>query len=190
MTGVDHGDRVGLVEAVQEVVSKTATALGIARPTVESHLRALEITHAIVMVRPFHGGGGKELVKMPKVYGFDTGFVSFVHGWDPLRPGDFGVLWEHLMLEDLQARLPDVRVCYWRDKAGHEVDFVLARARGEVDAIECKWDPRTFDASSLEIFRSHYPKGRNYLMTPHDGPPYVKRARKLEITVGSIHGAG
>ena len=60
------------------------------------------------------------------------------------------------------------------------MDFVLARARGEVDAI---------DASSLEIFRSHYPKGRNYLMTPHDGPAYVKRLRKLEITVGSMPGA-
>ena len=78
---------------------------------------------------------------------------------------------------------------YWRDKGGHEVDFVLARARGEVDAIECTWDPRTFDASALEIFRSHYPKGRNHLMTPHDGPAYVKRVRKLEMTVGSMPGA-
>jgi predicted AAA+ superfamily ATPase len=57
-------------------VTKTATALGITRPTVESHLRALEITHAVTFVRPFHGGGQHELVKMPKVYGFDTGFVS------------------------------------------------------------------------------------------------------------------
>lgn len=166
-------------------VSKTAAALGIARPTVESHLRALEITHAITLVRPFHGGGRQELVKMPKAYGFDTGFVSFVRGWDPLRPDDYGVLWEHLVLEDLQAHVPDVRVCYWRDKAGHEVDFVLARARGEVDVVECKWDPTTFDASSLEIFRSYYPRGRNYLVTPHDGPAYVKRMRKMEITVGS-----
>jgi hypothetical protein len=70
------------------------------------------------------------------------------------------------------------------------VDFVLAGRRGEVDAVECKWDPRTFDASSLEIFRAHYPKGRNYLMTPHEGPSYVKRVRKLELTVGAMPGAG
>ncbi|MCK7476982.1 MAG: DUF4143 domain-containing protein [Candidatus Moduliflexus flocculans] len=31
-------------------------------------LRALEMTHAITVVKPFHGGGRKELVKMPKVY--------------------------------------------------------------------------------------------------------------------------
>ena len=36
-------------------VSKTATALRITRPTVESHPH--------VRVRPFHGGGRKELVK-------------------------------------------------------------------------------------------------------------------------------
>ena len=66
-------------------VTKTAAALGITRPTVESHLQALEITHALTLVRPFHGGGQKELVKQPKVYGFDTGFVSFARGWESLR---------------------------------------------------------------------------------------------------------
>lgn len=47
--------------------TKTAGALGIGRPTVESHLRALEITHAVKIVRPFFGGGRKEIIKMPKV---------------------------------------------------------------------------------------------------------------------------
>jgi len=37
--------------------TKTASALGISRPTVESHLQALEITQALTLVRPFHGGG-------------------------------------------------------------------------------------------------------------------------------------
>ena len=69
-------------------VTKTAKALGITRPTVESHLSALEITHAVALVRPFHGGGQRELVKQPKMYAFDTGFVSYARGWNPLRPED------------------------------------------------------------------------------------------------------
>ena len=164
-------------------VTKTATAIGITRPTVESHLRALEITHAVTVVRPFHGGGQHELTKMPKVYGFDTGFVSFARGWDPLRHDDLGALWEHFVLEYLQAHLPDTPARYWRDKAGREVDFVIARRRDEVDAVECKWDPRAYDRAGLEIFRRYYPKGRNYLVTPSGEMPYTKTFGNLEVRV-------
>lgn len=164
-------------------VTKTATALGIARPTVESHVRALGITQAVTLVRPFHGGGQHEIVKQPKVYAFDTGFVSFARGWDPLRPEDFGSLWEHLVLEQLQANFPDSPARYWRDKSGREVDFVLAHRRDEVDAIECKWDPGAFDGSALQTFRSCYPKGRNYLVTPGAEPGYTKRLGSLEVRV-------
>jgi hypothetical protein len=56
--------------------SKAASAVGVARQTVEAHLRALELTHAITVVRPFHGGGQTELVKQPKVYGSPDGLLS------------------------------------------------------------------------------------------------------------------
>jgi predicted AAA+ superfamily ATPase len=164
-------------------VTRASSVLGIARPTVESHLRALEITHAAALVRPFHGGGQQELVKQPKVYAFDTGFVSFARGWDPLRPDDFGTLWEHVVLEHLQAHFVDAAIHYWRTKAGHEIDFVLARRRDEVDAIECKWDPGTFDSSAMKVFRGYYPKGRNYLVTPSGDPAYAKRYGSLKVRV-------
>lgn len=164
-------------------VTKTATALGIARPTVESHLQALQVTHALTLLRPFHGGGQNELVKQPKLYAFDTGFVSFARGWDPLRNEDYGILWEHLVLEHLQAHFPDEALRYWRDKQGREVDFVIARRRDEVDAIECKWNAAAFDAAALKVFRGHYPKGRNYLVTPSAAQAYAKRFDDIEVTV-------
>lgn len=164
-------------------VTAAARALGITRPTVESHLRALETTHAASVVRPFHGGGQNELAKQPKVYGFDTGMVSFARGWDPLRQEDFGVLWEHLVLEHLQAHFPDTPVRYWRDKARHELDFVLAHRRDAVDVVECKWDPSAFDSSALRVFRGYYPKGRNYLVTPSGDPAYTKRFGTLHVRV-------
>ena len=164
-------------------VTRTATALGITRPTVESHLSALEITNAVTLVRPFHGGGQGEIVKMPKLYGFDTGFVSFARGWDPLRPEDFGHLWEHLVLEHLQAALPDTQLRYWRDKGGREIDFVLARNRDEVDAIECKWDPAAFDPTSLRMFRAFYPRERNYLLTPSGVPAYMKEYGGIDVRI-------
>lgn len=170
--------------------TRTAGALGIARATVESHLQALEITHAITLVRPFHRGSQAELVRLPKVYGFDTGFVSFARGWDPLRSEDYGVLWEHVVLEHLQAHFPDLPIHYWRTKAGREVDFVVVRARDQVDAIECKWDAAQFDATSLAVFRTHYPSGKNYLVTPQESPPYARRFGALEVAVCNPGGIG
>ena len=164
-------------------ITRTASALGITRPTVESHLRSLEITNAITLVRPFHGSGQNELVKMPRIYAFDTGFVGFARGWDPLRAEDFDLLWEHLVLEHLQAHFPGQPIRYWRDKAGREVDFVLALRRDEVDAIECKWDPAAFDSSSLALFRSYYPSGRNYLVTPSAPAAYTKRYGRLNVRI-------
>ncbi|MEN9469906.1 MAG: hypothetical protein RL630_1639 [Verrucomicrobiota bacterium] len=164
-------------------VSKAASELGIARATVESHLRALETTHAATSVRPFHRGSRTEIVKQPKVYAFDTGFVSFVRGWNPLRPDDFGPLWEHLVLETLQARLPDAPPLYWRDKNGREIDFVILRDRDSVDAIECKWNPDAFDADALATFRAIHPQGRNFLVCPASTPAHVRSSKGLEIRV-------
>ena len=40
----------------------------------------MSISLAIYPVRPFHGEGRRMLVKRPKVYGFDTGFVACLRG--------------------------------------------------------------------------------------------------------------
>ncbi|KAF0126497.1 MAG: Uncharacterized protein FD189_1374 [Elusimicrobia bacterium] len=167
----------GLLEA-----AKAASALGISRPTVESHLVAMEITGAVRAVRPFFGGGRKELVKVPRIYGFDTGFVSFFRGWDQLRPSDNGTLWEHLALDWLAARNPETPVLYWRDKAGHELDFVLPRGRDSVDVYECKWSPSDFSPDALKVFRAAYPKGDNYLVCPVSAG-YKKRVGDFELSV-------
>lgn len=162
-------------------ITTMASALGISRPTVEKHLRALEAMHAITFLRPFHGGGQKEIIKMPKVYAFDTGFVSFCRGWDPLRPDDYGILWEHLVLEYLQAHAHEWRIQYWRDASGREIDFVIARNREEVDAVECKWDPTKFDPAAIKLFRTYYPRGNNYLLSPLTIPGYPKKLSGLDI---------
>ncbi len=168
--------------------ARAASELKISRLTVENHLRALEITHAVSSIRPFFGNGQKEIVKMPKVYGFDTGFITFIRGWDPLRPQDHGILWEHLVLECLQATLANETIRYWRDKAGREIDFVLARRRDQVDAIECKWNPSDFDPSVLKVFRSYYPQGENYLVSPLMGESYLQNFRDLTVKICSPSG--
>ena len=92
------------------------------------------------------------------------------------------------MLEHLQAHWPNTPTQYWRDKAGNELDFVLPRGRDAVDVIECKWNPGAFDATALALFRSCYATGRNFLVTPLEGPAYLKRFGKLEAKVCAPEG--
>jgi uncharacterized protein len=167
--------------------TKIASAMGISRPTVESHLSALQITHALTLVRPFHGGRRNEVVKQPKGYAFDTGFVSFVRGWDPLRPEDLGILFEHLVLEHLQSCFPNASIHYWLDKSGREIDFVLPQSRDRIDAVECKWDPETFDPNALRIFRSAYPNGLNFLITPSASIAYDKSFGDLSVRICTMN---
>jgi len=87
---------------------------------------------------------------------------------------------------DMQCRgLDTLRVDDLRKASlpgSYRVDVVVHN-RDTVDVIECKWNPQAFDASALSVFRSYYPKGRNSLVTPQEGPAYSKQFGKLEVRV-------
>jgi hypothetical protein len=83
----------------------------------------------------------------------------------------------------LQAHAFDKKIQYWRDAHGHEIDFVIPQSRDEIDAIECKWDPTQFDPASLKIFRSYYPLGSNYVISPLSIDGYAKSIRGLQVYV-------
>jgi uncharacterized protein len=149
---------------------------GLSRPTVDSYLAAMEMSHVIFRLRPFHGGGTREIVRQPKVYGFDTGFVCWVRGWDEVTPEVRGRLWEHLVLDELRCSVEDRRLRYWRDKSGREIDFVVDRGNGVVDTIEAKINPERVDHKNLEAFRALYPDGSDYVAVP-----FCERPRALKI---------
>lgn len=58
-------------------VNRLASHCGLSRPTVRSYLEAPALTHAVHLLRPYHGGGKREIVACPKCYEFETGFVCF-----------------------------------------------------------------------------------------------------------------
>ncbi len=63
------------------------------------------------------------------------------------------------------------------------MDFILSHRRDEVDAIECKWNPEAFDSTALKLFRTYYPHGRNFLVTPSGDPAYTKHYGKLDVRI-------
>jgi predicted AAA+ superfamily ATPase len=153
----------------------------VSRTTISNYLGVLEATFVAHIVRPYSNRLPTEIVSAPKVYGFDTGFVAHQRGWRELRAEDHGNLWEHLVLNELHAARQIRDVQYWRDKAGHEVDFILRGSRGTPRAIECKWKAAAFDGGNLALFRNKYPRGDNFVVASDVDRPYTQVVRGVKV---------
>ena len=68
--------------------SKFASTCELSPNSVRNYLAILEETYVVYIVRPFSTRAQSEIVKAPRVYGFDTGFVCYARGWIDLRPED------------------------------------------------------------------------------------------------------
>lgn len=158
----------------------------LSRPTVKAHIEAMSIAHAVTLLPPFHGGGRREITQRPKVYAFDTGFVTFMKGWDTIRDEDRGILWEHLVLDGLRTVVNPGQLYYWRDKSDREVDFVIRHRGNTVTAMECKINPDHFHVKSLSAFRSIYPRGDNVVIGPWIKTPFKRRHGDLNVQYHSM----
>lgn len=163
--------------------NKFAAECEASRQTITNYLRVLEATFVAHVIRPFNTRKPSEITSAPKVYGFDTGFICYHKGWHELRNEDRGILWEHLVLNELHAHLQSRDIRYWRDKTGHELDFVLAKRGAEPMAIECKWSASEFDAANLKAFRKMYPKGKNLLVAHDVDRPYSRHSNDLPLEI-------
>lgn len=162
-----------------------ATALArpceISRQSVMNYLGAFAATRVLHVVKPFSARTSNEIVAAPRVYGFDTGMVAAMRGWRELRDEDRGALWEHLVLNELHAAVASERIHHWRDKRGHEVDFVVTRRGAGPLAIECKWRERAFDPTGLRAFRKLHPDGENWVVASDVLEPHVREEGGLRV---------
>ena len=167
----------GLFEA-----TRFTRACEVSRQTIMNYLAVLENTYLVHVVRPFSTHQTTEIVAAPKIYAFDTGFACYYRSWTSLRQEDLGLLWEHLVLNELQAHLQTRRIGYWRDKRGHEIDFVLAQ-RGKVPlALECKWSADDVDLTNLKAFALRYPKADLRVVAQDVDRSYQRRTDALTVT--------
>lgn len=162
----------------------------VSRGSVTNYLRVLEATAVVHVIRPFHSHKASEIVAAPKVYGFDTGFVCYFRGRDRLLPDDLGMLWEHYVLNEVHARLPDVRVRYWRDKQKHKIDFVLSGPTAKnPTVIECKWSADEFEPAALLAFRRRYPHGENWVVAQDVDRSFAREYGGVEVRFVSLEGS-
>ena len=167
-------------------LNSLSSACGASRQTLANYLNVLEATGAVAVLRPFSSNPQKEIVSMPKVYGFDTGFVCHARGWRDLRHEDFGFLWEHLVLDELRAQFGLGALFYWRDKRKREIDFVLARRGQDPVAIECKWKLSSVRDTHFPAFKALYPNAHQVLITSDGGEPFFNR-KQNRIETGLLY---
>ena len=127
-----------LRERVGSPVSYTSLAgdLQLAPNTVRRYIDILESLCVIFPVRPFHANVARAVLREPKIYFYDSGFVK----------GDEGVRLENTCAVCLQKHVhylqdttgDDVALHYVRTKDGREVDFALTREGKAERLIEIK----------------------------------------------------
>jgi len=158
----------------------------VSRPTIANYLRVLEATFVVHVIRPSSARRTTEIVAAPTVYGFDTGFICYYRDWQELRDDDLGILWEHFVLNEITARLQSREIFYWRDKRGHEVDFILAPRRKSPIAIECKWSSNNFDSANLRAFRHQHPDGNNLVLAHDVERAFIQNYGNLKVRFESL----
>lgn len=166
--------------------TRFATPCGVSRTTINNYLAILEATYLVYPVRPFSTQASTEIVSAPKVYGFDTGFVCYCRGWLTLRREDFGYLWEHIVLNELIGRTKGAMINYWRDKQGHEIDFILNNRKAAPITIECKWHATGFNPTNLKCFRRRYPEGDNFVVSTDSERGYKKNYGGIDVHFVSL----
>ena len=166
-----------------------AAACEVSRTTIANYLDVLQITGVATVVRPYSMRRTSEIVTAPKVYGFDTGFVRWASGWRDPRPEDYGVLWEHYVINEIQARFPDLELRYWRRKKGPELDLVLLRRGLPPVAVECKWrSANAGNLAGLRAFRGAYPDGPDLAVCADLAGTQSKRMGDRVVTFTGIEG--
>lgn len=114
-------------------LSSIANECGISRTTASSWISILEASYIIFLLKPHHNNFNKRIVKMPKLYFYDTGLASYllgIHSVEQLKTHySRGALFESFIISELvkkaynQGREP--HYYFWRDKVGNEIDLLV-----------------------------------------------------------------
>jgi len=137
-------------------LSSLANECAITHNTAKAWMGVLEASFLIHLLRPHHKNFNKRLVKLPKLYFYDTGLACALLEIEnekqlktyPLR----GSLFETLIISELiKSRLNrglPPHFYFWRDKTGHEIDCVVEQ-RNSLTPIEIK-SSQTITADSFK----------------------------------------
>lgn len=119
-------------------------AVGVSNNTIQAWVAALEASGLLYILPPYYSNYEKRLIKTPKLYFADTGVLCALLNLrtnDDIQASPFaGAVWENFVFLDLVKNgqgVPGKDLFFYRDAAGAEVDFLIARPQGPL-LIEAK----------------------------------------------------
>lgn len=110
--------------------------LQIAPNTVKKYIEILESLHVIFLIRPFHANVARSVLKEPKLYFYDTGFLQDDEGVRFENTCAVCLLKHVQFLRDVKGE--SVSLHYIRTKDQREIDFAISRAGKLVQLVEVK----------------------------------------------------
>lgn len=140
-------------------LSALAADAGISVNTAKSWLSILEASFAIFLLAPYHNNFNKRLVKMPKLYFYDTGLLAYLLNIE--QPNQIGThfavghIFENLMLAELTKQFLHAgehpQFYFFRDSNGNEVDLLII-SKGKMFGVEVKYG-KTLNADFFKGLR-------------------------------------
>lgn len=114
-------------------MSSLANEVGVDVKTISSWISVLETSFIVFRLQPYHKNYNKRIVKMPKLYFYDTGLAVALLGVEnsqqlvlhPFR----GNLFENMVVVDFLKQRYNAgkysNLFFWRDNVGNEIDLIL-----------------------------------------------------------------
>ncbi len=114
-------------------MNSLAVEVGVDSKTVNAWIGVLESSFILFRLQPHHKNYNKRLVKMPKLYFYDTGLAVSLLGVQNSSQLDLhpfrGALFENMLVTDfLKTRFNKAKsnnLYFWRDNVGHEIDLLI-----------------------------------------------------------------
>jgi predicted AAA+ superfamily ATPase len=140
-------------------VSYTSIAqdLQIAPNTVRRYIDILESLCIVFTVRPFHANVARALLKEPKLYFYDSGFVQGGEGIQLENTCAVCLLKHVQYLQDITGE--DIELNYIKTKEGKEIDFSLSQKGKATHLVEVKVSDDS-PSASLNQFAKKLPAAK------------------------------
>jgi predicted AAA+ superfamily ATPase len=126
-------------------IASLSSDSGVSEAQCRRWITVLQASELVFLLLPYHENLGKRITKMPKLYFTDTGLLCRLLGLEaphmiPSHPS-MGAIFETFVVNELRKcifnRGERPAEYFWRDKTGHEVDYLL-QSGAMVSAFECK----------------------------------------------------